>query len=420
MRLLAAALLLPLVLHAETDILFTSGNEGEDDSALADRIIKEMKKSKKELFIAVTHFNSKSIADALIALHKERGSLRIRVLLDMGEYKVDISQSARLEKAGIEIRYKTYSLMFHHPLSRLMHLKSMLVDGQTLVTGSYNWSDTAEFNNFENLLVLTGDENKKVIAEYSTKLEELWEENRDLYPEFMKRLTAKKGSADYRRYIPIHFPIAMALSLEEVSAIRSIGWKAGFRPDLLEHWWLDRERKVAMDEPPKQMFLDLASVVISEVMFRPKSETQGEFIELYNGTSKAVDLAGWHIADGDEEEALVAWDEEVSTVLEPGEYALILDPDFDVKAARLPRGTVLLTVEDANICDGLSTGDEISLAPAKGGRGADHLEPLPTVPKGTSLERKDLKAPGLAENMEPCASDGGCTPGRERKEGEDR
>ncbi|MEK7865666.1 MAG: phospholipase D-like domain-containing protein, partial [Planctomycetota bacterium] len=332
LRLLAAALLLPLALHAETDILFTSANEGEDESALADRIIKEMKKAKKEIVIAVTHFNSKSIADALIALHKDRSSLRIRVLLDMGEYKVDISQSARLEKAGIETRYKTYSLMFHHPLSRLMHLKSMLVDGQTLLTGSYNWSDTAEFNNFENLLVLTGEENKKVISEYAGKIEELWEENRDLYPEFMKRLTAKKGSADYRRYIPIHFPIAMALTLEEVSAIRSVGWKAGFRPTLLEHWWLDRERKVASDEPPKQTFLDLASVVISEVLFRPKVEAEGEFVELYNGTTKAVDLAGWRLADGDEEEELVPWDEEVSTILEPGEYALILDPDFDVKA----------------------------------------------------------------------------------------
>lgn len=420
LRRLAAVLLLPLALRAETDILFTSGNEGDDESALADRIIEEMKRAKKEIFIAVTHFNSKPIADALIALGREKKGLRIRILLDMGEYKTEISQSARLEKAGFEIRYRTYSLMFHHPLSRLMHLKSMLIDGGTLVTGSYNWSDTAEFSNFENLLVLTGEENERVIADYAAKLEEMWDENRDIYPDFMKRLTAKKGSADYRRYIPIHFPIAMALTLEEVAAIRSVGWKAGFRPTLLEHWYLDRERKVATDEPPTQPFLDLSSVVISEVLYRPKEESRGEFVELYNGTTKPVDLAGWRLADGDEEEELVPWDEEVSTVLEPGAYALIVDPDFDVKGAKLPRGLVLLTVKDSNLCDGLSTGDELTLLPAKGSRYADHLEPLPAVGKGISIERKDLKAPGLAENLEPCDADGGSTPGRPRKGGEGR
>ncbi len=52
-----------------------------------------------------------------------------------------------------------------------MHNKFMIVDGQLLVTGSYNWSASAESYNYENALFVTA---AATIQKYQAEFERLW------------------------------------------------------------------------------------------------------------------------------------------------------------------------------------------------------------------------------------------------------
>lgn len=52
-----------------------------------------------------------------------------------------------------------------------MHNKIGIVDGKVLITGSFNWTDNAEKDNQENLLIIA---NKSLIDQYAKHFEVLW------------------------------------------------------------------------------------------------------------------------------------------------------------------------------------------------------------------------------------------------------
>ena len=58
--------------------------------------------------------------------------------------------------AGIDVRYKYYAYRWDYTYAPQMHHKFMAVDGTTLYSGSYNLSDNAEHDTFENMMVLEG------------------------------------------------------------------------------------------------------------------------------------------------------------------------------------------------------------------------------------------------------------------------
>ncbi|RKY74607.1 hypothetical protein DRQ00_11625, partial [candidate division KSB1 bacterium] len=69
-------------------------------------------------------------------------------------------------------------------------------------------------------------------------------------------------------------------------------------------------------------------VTLSEVMFDPAgSEATDEFIEIYNlSATDSVDLAGWRVGDSSGSDMLI--DSGDGLVLAPGQFGLILDPDY--------------------------------------------------------------------------------------------
>ena len=60
-----------------------------------------------------------------------------------------------------------------------MHHKYMVVDGTTLFSGSYNLSDNAEHDTFENMMVLKGAEHATLIAAFEANFESIWKTGRD-------------------------------------------------------------------------------------------------------------------------------------------------------------------------------------------------------------------------------------------------
>jgi len=59
-----------------------------------------------------------------------------------------------------------------NPPSSLMHHKYAVINGQTVITGSYNWSNAADTKNWETLLVI---QDQEVIDAYSADFKNLWD-----------------------------------------------------------------------------------------------------------------------------------------------------------------------------------------------------------------------------------------------------
>ncbi len=152
---------------------------------------------------------------------------------------------------------------------------------------------------------------------------------------------------------------------------------------------------------------ELPQLVVNEVMANPLDEGTGEYVELLNVGEVAVAVAGFRLDDGDVEDTLVAW-AGGRGVVEPGDFAIILDPDFAEDYA-LPEGVVRLTVADARLGNGLAVGDPITLRSPEGSVVSTFSTPF-NPGNGVSAERL---RPELADGEQSwVASPCGASPGR--------
>lgn len=108
------------------------------------RIVELINGARDSIDIAMYTFTNSKIARALVMAY-ERG-VRIRVLLDGQEAQNKYSKGVFLKKRGIFVVYDR--------MPGLMHNKFCIIDNAIVITGSYNWTATAEEKNEENLLVI--------------------------------------------------------------------------------------------------------------------------------------------------------------------------------------------------------------------------------------------------------------------------
>ncbi len=128
------------------------------------RIVEEINATKGSLDIAVFNFTSFSIKAALNKALK-RG-VRIRFITDQGESENVHSAIGSLIEDGVKVK-----LVKGKGENGLMHNKFAIFDHRLLLTGSYNWTETAEHYNYENALFL---EDKSLIKDYENEFERLW------------------------------------------------------------------------------------------------------------------------------------------------------------------------------------------------------------------------------------------------------
>lgn len=141
------------------------------------------------------------------------------------------------------------------------------------------------------------------------------------------------------------------------------------------------------------------TLVLSEVMANPLNESTGEYVEVFNDGTAAIDLWGLIIYDGD------AWDflrefNGGTTIVQPGEYAVIVDQDYTGQYS-IPAGVTVVTVDDASIGSGLAaSSDQVLLYEADGYSVIDTYA-FPFNPgNGVSAARIDLTAPDSASNWQ--------------------
>lgn len=144
-------------------------------------------------------------------------------------------------------------------------------------------------------------------------------------------------------------------------------------------------------------FAQSDSLALTEVMFNPRNGGDNEFVELYNAGSRQVDLSGWTLADWNQADQIV--DAGQGTVLQPGQFCVIFDQDYDLQTGlyfdRVPSSALVLRIDDAGIGNGLgNSGDVLHLIDPNADTVAAYLY-TETNPAGISDEKID---PGGGDN----------------------
>ena len=109
-----------------------------------DAVVAAISAARSEVKVQAYSFTSAPIAGALKAAH-DRG-VRVLVILDKSQQTERYSSETYLIHAGIPVWIDSI-----HAIS---HNKVIVIDGITLVTGSFNFTSSAEERNAENLLVI--------------------------------------------------------------------------------------------------------------------------------------------------------------------------------------------------------------------------------------------------------------------------
>ncbi len=114
-----------------------------EDSVQAE-IISEIDAAQKRLHVMAFAFTSRPIAEAMARRMAE--GVKVRAIFESRSAGSRYSQDDYLARQGAEIELDTNEYTMHH--------KVIIVDSDTVVTGSYNFSKSAEKRNDENVLIL--------------------------------------------------------------------------------------------------------------------------------------------------------------------------------------------------------------------------------------------------------------------------
>ena len=158
MKLVLLSLLLALNAFAADNIqVFFSPKGG-----CTEAVVENIEKAKTTVFVQAYSFTSAPIAKALVDAH--RRGVNVEVILD---------KSQRTEKySGADFLLHEGVPTFIDDKHAIAHNKIMVIDGHTVLTGSFNFTKAAEENNAENLLVIDDvDLAKKYTVNWKTHLE---------------------------------------------------------------------------------------------------------------------------------------------------------------------------------------------------------------------------------------------------------
>jgi phosphatidylserine/phosphatidylglycerophosphate/cardiolipin synthase-like enzyme len=128
--------------NAPTQVYF-SPNGG-----CTDAIVKEIAKAKSEILVQAYSFTSAPIAKALVAAHK-RG-VKVEAILDKSQRSEKYTSAAFLANSRIPT--------FIDARHAIAHNKIILIDRETVITGSFNFTKAAEEKNAENLVIIKSKE----------------------------------------------------------------------------------------------------------------------------------------------------------------------------------------------------------------------------------------------------------------------
>ena len=138
------------------DVLFSP-----QDKPITNAVRPLLQKAKKRIDVGIFFLTHKGIASDLMKAH-ERG-VKVRVILDATASKNGYTKHELLRAAGVPVKVETWG--------GKMHMKSAVIDGEHVVTGSMNWTSAGEGGNDENTIVI---HSKTHARQYERYFDVIW------------------------------------------------------------------------------------------------------------------------------------------------------------------------------------------------------------------------------------------------------
>jgi len=107
-------------------------------------IVYAINNATKSILVQAYSFTSDAIETALIDAH--RRGVDVHVILDRSQYEMKGTATDNLFTAGVDVKMDKKHAIAHN--------KVMVIDGFSVITGSFNFTRQAEISNAENLLIL--------------------------------------------------------------------------------------------------------------------------------------------------------------------------------------------------------------------------------------------------------------------------
>lgn len=156
-RCLLACLLLSASAYAvEADV---SIHYSPDGGCTAE-VVAQIEAARKTVLVQAYSFTSLPIAEALLAAH--RRGVAVQVIVDRGQPTAKGGQAGRLASAGVPVLVDA-----RHAIA---HQKTMVIDRQVVLAGSFNFTASAEARNSECLYTIRS-------ADIATQQAENWREH---------------------------------------------------------------------------------------------------------------------------------------------------------------------------------------------------------------------------------------------------
>jgi phosphatidylserine/phosphatidylglycerophosphate/cardiolipin synthase-like enzyme len=127
------------------------------------QVVQHLQQARKSVDICVFTITDDRLANAILSAHQRK--LAVRIISD-NDKALDLgSDIDKFRAAGIPVRLDKTQYHMHH--------KFCVVDGTTLLNGSYNWTRGAAEQNQENLVVST---DPGLVLAFGAEFEKLWKQ----------------------------------------------------------------------------------------------------------------------------------------------------------------------------------------------------------------------------------------------------
>lgn len=140
----------------ELEVLFSP------DDRVAARLVALLRGARQSIDVMAFSFTSDALAEAM--LDRSREGVTVRGVFDEGQANASGAEFSRLQQAGLDVRLERSDGLLHH--------KVIVIDGETVITGSYNFTRSAEEQNDEAVLILHDAE---LARQYLEEFETLFE-----------------------------------------------------------------------------------------------------------------------------------------------------------------------------------------------------------------------------------------------------
>ena len=127
-----------------------------------DLIVKQIDEAKKSIYVQAYGLTSQPIIEA-VGNAKVRG-LEVKVILDK------VNETEKQGNGAKYLRSKNIEVLIDNKVA-IAHNKVMVIDSKNIITGSFNFTKSAQDRNAENVLIILDDQTvaKKYIANWKKR-----------------------------------------------------------------------------------------------------------------------------------------------------------------------------------------------------------------------------------------------------------